>query len=326
MTYHVDFSRRAMPDRPLVRHGPASFPGSSSVETAAGIAETVAAICAFACGRPVNYPPVRFSLRDAEKISLAQRRQPDPAILGLARDRVPWTCSKSFLSWATWTLPYGSSALLANRVALDQANADVAVMLYVSAIEALLTPRFDWGRRRVTHRFVRSVTALCPDVVDQLTAHLNAPQAFGYRPQGDLGEAEAGLLERRLRQPVSSDSYWPEPVGTRPLGGDDPPRSDPRRPTLRAFARSHPELHRKPPLLHHRQGFEPPQALNRHGHRRCEPACAGRDRYADLPRTSAVIQRGVSPSAVRRMVCRTPSAVPLPPLVGRNKFTNGQWE
>jgi hypothetical protein len=39
-----------------------------------------------------------------------------------------------------------------------------------------------------------------------------------------------------------------------------------------------------------------------------------------------VIQRGVSPSAVRRMVCRTPSAVPLPPLVGRNKFTNGQWE
>jgi len=142
--------------------------------------------------------------------------------------------------------------------------------------------------------------------------------------QGDLGEAEPGRLERRLRQPVSSDSFWPEPVGTRPLGGDDPPRSIPPRPTLGAFARSHPGLNRKPSLLHHRQGFEPPQALNRHGHRRCEPACAGRDRYADLPRTSAVVQRGVSPSAVRRMVCRTPRAVPLPPLVGRNKFTNGQ--
>lgn len=41
--------------------------------------------------------------------------------------------------------------------------------------------------------------------------------------QGDLGEAEPGRLERRLRQPVSSDSFWPEPVGTRPLGGDDHP-------------------------------------------------------------------------------------------------------
>jgi hypothetical protein len=59
-------------------------------------------------------------------------------------------------------------------------------MLYVSAIEALLAPRFDWGRRRVTHRFIMSVTALCPNVVDQLAAHLNAPQAFGYGPQGDL--------------------------------------------------------------------------------------------------------------------------------------------
>ena len=97
------------------------------METAAGIAETVAAICAFACGRPVNYPPVGFSFKDAEKISLAQRRQPDSAILGLARDRISLDVFRVLPQLGD--LDAGlrvRSALLAYHVALDQAKADVA--------------------------------------------------------------------------------------------------------------------------------------------------------------------------------------------------------
>src|SRR5215208_7738499 len=77
------------------------------------------------------------------------------------------------------------SPLLAYHVALDQANADVAVMLFVSAIERSSPP--EEGDTPVH----RSVTALCPNVVNQLTAHLNAPQAFGDRLAGRPGRSGA---------------------------------------------------------------------------------------------------------------------------------------
>src|SRR5215218_6749750 len=83
------------------------------VETAAGIAETVAAICAFACGRPVNYPPVGFSLKDAEKISLG----PAPTTgLNDLRQRASARCAACR---RTPEMPFSSTGPISVKVTLN---------------------------------------------------------------------------------------------------------------------------------------------------------------------------------------------------------------
>jgi hypothetical protein len=87
------------------------------VETAAGIAETVAAICAFACGRPVNYPPVGFSLNDAEKISLGPAPTTGPNDL---RQRASARCAACR---RTPEMPFSSTGPISVKVTLTPVEA-----------------------------------------------------------------------------------------------------------------------------------------------------------------------------------------------------------
>jgi len=49
-------------------------------------------------------------MKDAEKISLAQHRQPDPAILGLARDRISLDVFQVLPQLGVLDAAYGSAA------------------------------------------------------------------------------------------------------------------------------------------------------------------------------------------------------------------------
>jgi hypothetical protein len=86
-------------------------------------------------------------------------------------------------------------SLLAYHAALRQTSADVAVMLFVTSIEALTSPRALWGKEKVTQRFVKSLIELCPNAVDALLGHANVEEAFGYARKGGLARQRRELLE-----------------------------------------------------------------------------------------------------------------------------------
>lgn len=164
-------------------------PGPTAGMFASYIADAVcefsAAVVALATGRPVTYPPVLFPVTDNDDIAEVMRRRTDPGILTLARNGV------SLDVWGDIPQRGGQDvldrmrgSLLAYQAAIEQRNPDVAVMLLVTAIEALVAPRQSWGRDGVTNRFIRFLTELCPDAVDEFVNHSNVEQAFGYVKKG----------------------------------------------------------------------------------------------------------------------------------------------
>jgi hypothetical protein len=176
---------------------PGPGPSDWSRKLAEEITELVAAICALATGRPVEYAvPLLFPAENADAEQALGRRY-DPAILGLARDSISLD-------------PFGDlqalggpdaalrvrGALLAYHSALKQTSPDVAVMLFVTSIEALISPRHEWGKQKVTQRFVKTMVELCPEAVDELLAHANVEEAFAYRKKGGVNRQRRELLER----------------------------------------------------------------------------------------------------------------------------------
>lgn len=87
-------------------------------------------------------------------------------------------------------------ALLSYHAALQQTSPDVAIMLMVTAIEALLSPTQPWGKTKVTQRFIQSMIELCPGAVDEAIAHQNVEQAFAYKKKGGPQKQRKELLER----------------------------------------------------------------------------------------------------------------------------------
>jgi hypothetical protein len=51
-------------------------------------------------------------------------------------------------------------ALLSYHLALQQPSPDVALMLFVSAIEALIVPHAEWRKEKATKRFIAEVDRL----------------------------------------------------------------------------------------------------------------------------------------------------------------------
>src|ERR1039458_8793508 len=168
-----------------------------SKTVAAGIAEVVAAACSLATGRPVHYVPVPFLFPADEQATLqARARQRDPAILGLARDAISLDVFRELPARGGVDASLRArGSLLAYHSALKQTSADLAVMLLVTSIEALISPRPRWGKEKVTKRFVESLIELCPEAVDALLAHANVEQDFTYRREGGLARQRRDLLE-----------------------------------------------------------------------------------------------------------------------------------
>ncbi len=174
--------------------GPAESTLTSSL--AAGLTEVVAAICAFATGRPVKYNPPLFAL-EADEAQVALTRRADVSLPTLARDSVSLDIFTDLGNLGGADAQFKARGfLLAYHAALNQTSPDVAVMLLVTSLEALIAPRQPWGKNRVTPRFIHAVIELCPDAVDALIDHQNVGRAFGYVKRGGTSRQRRDILER----------------------------------------------------------------------------------------------------------------------------------
>lgn len=166
-----------------------------STKAAVGTAALTAAVCALATGRPVQHHPPMFPA-DAEEAATAVERRADPTILGLVRDSISLDVFGELPALGgVDALLRMRGALLAYHAALDQSSPDVAVMLFVTAIEALISPRPPWGKKKVTQRFVKSVTELCPEAIDALLEHDNVGTACNFRRRGGRPRQRRELLD-----------------------------------------------------------------------------------------------------------------------------------
>lgn len=161
----------------------------------AGVTEAIAAVCAFAAGRPVTFAIPAFALDDdASRIAL--ERQADQSIPTLQRDAVSLDLFGDLAmiggADAVWR---ARGSFLAYHAALDQTSPDVAVMLLVTSMEALIAPRASWGKSRVTTRFIKAIIDLCPDAVDRIIQHNNVGEAFRYVKKGGIAKQRNDILE-----------------------------------------------------------------------------------------------------------------------------------
>jgi hypothetical protein len=163
---------------------------------AAGAAEAAAAICAFVIGSSVQASP-GFRPADDEESAHAKRLQQDQSIPGLTHrgvsldifDRLESLGGDDGVSRAL-------RALLAYHASMQQASPDVALMLLVSSIEALIAPRPKWGEGKVTKRFREALIDLCPEAVDKLLDRRNVEFEFSYNKKGGRRRQRIDLLEK----------------------------------------------------------------------------------------------------------------------------------
>ena len=176
---------------------PGPYKCELSDRVAAGVSDLVAAICALALGTPVKrFPMLSFLRGDDRKLAEESRR--DPQILGLARDSVSLDIIGEFqgIGGLDGFMKVRNS-LITYHAALEQSNADVVVMLMVTAIEALVTPNQSWAKDgRTTQRFISAVISVVPGAVDELLEHANCEEAFGYRQRGGTNRRRIDLLSR----------------------------------------------------------------------------------------------------------------------------------
>jgi hypothetical protein len=153
--------------------------------------ETVAAICAFASGRPVEYKLPVFPVRTEEELARLKVLRHDPAVLGLARDGI----SLNIFNFPLDTILRLRGSLLAYHAALQQLSPDVAGMLFVTAIEALFSPRAEWRKEKATQRFIKSLIELCPEAIDQIASHANVEEAFSWKRKGGQALQRKEMLD-----------------------------------------------------------------------------------------------------------------------------------
>ena len=233
----LDFEEQASPET-----GPSLFPPTVDIKittfvpgpaaadlanrTALAVFEIVSAICAFSLGRVVDTPfMVAFPLMHAEAdVELSRRR--DTTIRGLARDSVSLDIFRELVALGgPEALLRARNAFITLHEAQRQTNADVATMLYISAIEALITPgtQHDWRKDQVTRRFRDGVLSLCRDAVDAMLDHANVEEAFTFRKQGKIKWQRRQLVDRiyDLRSLPTHTGLSPSPRGGMMLMSSD---------------------------------------------------------------------------------------------------------
>lgn len=158
--------------------------------------EIVGAICAFALGNPVEIPLVIFPANEPDT-SVARAIRFDPLILGLARDGVSLDIFGQLPAiGGIESYVRVRGALLSFHAALEQHSPDAETMLFISSIEALLTPFQEWKRNSATKRFINGINELCPEVVDTLVKHDNVEKAFGFHKAADPHRSRKRLLDK----------------------------------------------------------------------------------------------------------------------------------
>ena len=163
--------------------------------TAAALLETVAAICAFALGRVVESPLMIVPIKDDEAAT-AQALRRDESILTLARNSVSLDVFEEFTALSDLDGALRARGSTAYHAALQQANPDVATMLLVSSMEALIVPRPEWRKDKATKRFIEVICELCPETIDELVNHANVEEAFSYTRRGGPRPRRRQLLNR----------------------------------------------------------------------------------------------------------------------------------
>lgn len=137
-----------------------------------------------------------FPLEGPEAVALLARQR-DPEILQLARNHVSLDIFGTLIELGGQdAFERVRGSMLAYHAALKQESGDVAVMLLVTAIEALLAPRQFWGKEKVTSRFVQGLIDLCPEVVEETVRHGNVEQAFEVQLRGSPTKRRKQLLSR----------------------------------------------------------------------------------------------------------------------------------
>ncbi len=164
------------------------------------LAETAAAICAFAFGRPVMGGAFVVPSKP-EALPELQAKHRDPAVLTLARKSVSLDIFSTVAG-----VPVRDhflrlrAALRTYNWALAQDNDEVARILYVVAMESLCSPRTSWRTNRMSRRFLDFFDDLMPQALDEVFAHANFEEAF----QINRGQRTARALRRDLLRHVYS--------------------------------------------------------------------------------------------------------------------------
>lgn len=169
--------------------------GGLTNRVASVMIEIVGAICAFALGNCVDIPLV-IRPASAEDAAAIQELRRDPSIPGLARDGVSLDIFGE-LAAIGGLVAFGRArgAFLSFHAALEQHSPDVATMLFVSSMEALITPFQSWKKEKATKRFIEAINELCPDAIDAVVNHDNVEQAFSFRRSGSAQQSRRRLLD-----------------------------------------------------------------------------------------------------------------------------------
>ena len=175
---------------------PGGGSGPFSSKLASDVLEFVRLICAFALGRPIAVGVGTAFPADEAAISEAESRQQDHEnVQTLARNGVsldPFAHLASLGGEASVVRYRG--ALVAFDAAMEAKNPDVATILFVSSIEALLSPETEWRRNRLAARFIRSVREYALSSVDSLLQHPNMERALGFSPKGGPSKRRRDIL------------------------------------------------------------------------------------------------------------------------------------
>jgi hypothetical protein len=175
---------------------PGGGPGPLSGKIASNLLEFARVVCTFALGRSVDGSPAPPSLVRSEHGHAAENLRFDQNVLTLARSSVPLDPFTLMSLGDIQSVNRYHSALIAFDAALRQSNADVAAILFVSGIEAIVSPDPTWRKQRLVARFVKAVLDYAPDTVDGLLNHANIEQAFAFRLTGGQDKQRRKLLER----------------------------------------------------------------------------------------------------------------------------------
>jgi hypothetical protein len=163
---------------------------------AMGTVEVVAAICALALGRTVEWPLTIFPAAP-EDAEVAKASRYDASILSLVRDGISLDIFDEFRALGGDDgVMRVRGALLSYHAALQQASPDVAMILLITSMEALIVPRPEWRKDKATKRFIEVTDQLCPDAVEAIVNHANVEQAFAYRRRGGIGARHRQLLDQ----------------------------------------------------------------------------------------------------------------------------------
>jgi hypothetical protein len=131
-------------------------------------------LCVYATAVPLAAPAAVFPAKEDPSSEVASA--PELAVEGLPLHQAVMQFSKTENKEAVDRL---LGALYSYEAAIAQKAGSVALILFVTALEALTVPNAPWKQARITGRFIGFIKELCPSELDTIIAHGNFAEAFG---------------------------------------------------------------------------------------------------------------------------------------------------